>query len=118
MSFGKKLRELRERKNLTQKELGDILNLTKANISKYENGKLEPNLETLKNISNFFQVTTDFLLNESIVYAKESEKEQIGDAIIQFLIEKGVINEGENFTEDKKEWLLNLLDKAIDMSRL
>lgn len=108
----------RERKNLTQKELGDILNVTKANISKYENGKLEPNLETHKNISSFFQVTTDFLLNESIIYAKESEKKQIGNAIIQFLIAKDVLNDGEDFTEDKKELLLNLLDKTIDMWRM
>lgn len=118
MSFGKKLRELREKKGLTQKELGDILNLTKSNISKYENEKLEPNLETFKKISDLFQVSAEFLLDNSIVYAKKSMKEQIGNDIIQLLIEKNIIRYGEEFTDEKRKWLFNLLDKAIDMSRI
>ncbi|WP_432663729.1 helix-turn-helix transcriptional regulator [Wukongibacter baidiensis] len=118
MNFGKKLRELRERKGLTQEELGNILNLTKANISKYENGKLEPNLETLKKVSDLFQVSAEFLLDASMVYAKKSKKEKIGNDIIQLLIKKGIIANGEELTDKKKEWLFDLLDKAIDMSKL
>lgn len=47
-----------------------------------------------------------------------NKKNEIADDIIQFLIDKGVIKEGEELTDEKRKWLLNLLDKAIDMSRL
>lgn len=63
--FGQRLKKLREEKKLTQEELGKKLNLTKANISKYESGKLEPNIETIRYLADFFGVQTDYLLGIS-----------------------------------------------------
>jgi transcriptional regulator with XRE-family HTH domain len=65
MNFSERLKELRVEKNLTQEELGEKLNLTKANISKYETGRIEPNLETLNYLSEFFDVSIDFLLGRT-----------------------------------------------------
>lgn len=62
MNFAIRLRELREENNLTQEAIALLLNLTKANISKYELGKLQPNIETLKVLSNYFNVSIDYLL--------------------------------------------------------
>ncbi len=63
MEFGPTLRSLRKSAQLTQEQLGKMVNLTKANISKYEAGNLEPNLETLSTFSKVFGVTVDQLLN-------------------------------------------------------
>lgn len=63
--LGSRIRELREERGLTQEELGKILNLTKGNISKYESSKLEPNIETIKLIANYFKVSTDYLLGRT-----------------------------------------------------
>jgi len=63
--FGKRIKELREDKGLTQNELGDLLNLTKANISKYENEKLEPNIETIYKLGEIFNVSTDYILGQT-----------------------------------------------------
>ena len=57
--LGSRIRELREERGLTQEELGKILNLTKGNISKYESNKLEPNIETIKLIANYFNRKND-----------------------------------------------------------
>jgi transcriptional regulator with XRE-family HTH domain len=62
MDFGEKLRHLREEKSLTQDDLGKILNVTKANVSKYELGRLQPNIETIKLISKYFNISIDWLL--------------------------------------------------------
>lgn len=62
MSFGIRLRQLREAYGITQEELGEKLNLTKANISKYESGRLEPNLDTLSFLAHLFGVSVDYLL--------------------------------------------------------
>lgn len=60
-----RLKELREMKGISQKELADFLNLTQVQISKYELGKNEPDLSTTKKIANYFNVTIDYLLGSS-----------------------------------------------------
>ncbi|MCG8498932.1 MAG: helix-turn-helix domain-containing protein [Firmicutes bacterium] len=65
MKFGRILKQLREQKELTQEQLGKIINLSKANISKYELGRLEPNMETLNQIATFFNVSIDYLLGRT-----------------------------------------------------
>jgi transcriptional regulator with XRE-family HTH domain len=65
--LGNRLRELRIEKGLTQEELGELINLTKANISKYESGKLEPNIDTINYLSNFFDVSVDYLFGRTTV---------------------------------------------------
>lgn len=60
--FGEKLQELRTSKNLSQTQLAKILNLDKSTICGYEKNVRLPSLDTLKSISRFFHVTTDFLL--------------------------------------------------------
>ena len=60
--FGAVLKELRKSHNLTQKELGYHIGLSKAVISKYENGMGYPTFDVLILIADYFKVTTDFLL--------------------------------------------------------
>lgn len=60
--FGAILKELRKNHNLTQKELGLHIGLSKAVVSKYENGMGYPTFDVLIQISDYFGVTTDYLL--------------------------------------------------------
>lgn len=62
MAFPEKLKALRLENGLTQNELGEKLYLSRASISYYEQGKFEPNIETIIAISDLFNVTTDELL--------------------------------------------------------
>ena len=62
MSLGKKLIELRKEKELTQKELADILNIGQSTISSWENELYEPNASALRPLSIFFEVASDYLL--------------------------------------------------------
>ena len=61
----KRLKELREDMDMTQAELASILMQSKSNISKYENGQIEPNIDTIIALARFFKVTTDYLLGVS-----------------------------------------------------
>lgn len=63
--IGKILKELRLSKSLTQENLGSILNKTKNNISQYETNKREPDNKTLKKLSDYFNVSIDYLLGKS-----------------------------------------------------
>lgn len=60
--IGKKIRNLRKAYHLTQKELADNLGIARATLSGYENKVSQPDLETLKKISIYFSVSTDYLL--------------------------------------------------------
>ena len=62
MDIGKKLKELRLEKGLSQKELGKIFNVCNQTVSFWETGSREPDFDTLKNLADFFDVTiNDFL---------------------------------------------------------
>ena len=67
MDFGNRLRKLRKEKNMTQEELAKLINSTKANISKYETGKVEPNIETIRFFADYFDVSVDYLLDKTNV---------------------------------------------------
>lgn len=60
--FGKRLRELRIEKGISQRKLGDIFNVCNQTVSFWETGSREPDLDTLKEIAKFFDVTADYLL--------------------------------------------------------
>lgn len=60
--FGENLKVLRKQRNLTQADLGLHIGLSKAVISKYENGLGYPTFDILVRFADFFGVTTDYLL--------------------------------------------------------
>ncbi len=60
--FGAVLKQLRKSHNLTQEELGLRIGLSKAVVSKYENGMGYPTFDMLIQIADYFSVTTDYLL--------------------------------------------------------
>lgn len=62
MAFGDKLKQLRENRNMKQKELADLLFLKQSSISDYENNKSTPNGEIINSIANIFNVSADYLL--------------------------------------------------------
>ncbi|MBD5463645.1 MAG: helix-turn-helix domain-containing protein [Lachnospiraceae bacterium] len=62
MTIGKKIREMRKKAGLTQKELGKLSNTSETTIKQYELDKRQPRIEQLKKIANVLNVKiTDFL---------------------------------------------------------
>lgn len=64
-TFGSRLKRLREDKGLTQEQLGKVLNVKKAAVSKYENENTSPDNATLCRLADFFSVTVDYLLGRT-----------------------------------------------------
>ena len=65
-SLGKKIREERRKKDLTQGMLADDVNITPPYIGQVERGERGVSLETLVAISNRLGVTVDYLLSDSL----------------------------------------------------
>ncbi len=62
MTFGEKIRLLRENRELNQTELGKAVNMTQRKVSYIECGKYEPSTEDIRLFCEFFNVSADYLL--------------------------------------------------------
>lgn len=68
-----RIRQLREQNNMTQKELGKLLDLQDAVISKYEHESIPLTDILIRNICSIFKVSADYLLNlDDISYSSNS----------------------------------------------
>lgn len=65
MDFSERLKQLRTEKKLTQTDLANILNVKPTAISNYESGRNEPSYEKLEILSNYFNISLDYLLGLS-----------------------------------------------------
>ena len=62
MNLGERLTKLRKSKGLSQEQLAEELDLTRQTISKWELGQSAPDIDYLIKLSNYFGVTTDYLI--------------------------------------------------------
>ena len=62
MTFGERLYELRNEKNISQEELAEVLDVSRQSISKWENDKAYPEMTRLLFMSDYFDVSLDYLM--------------------------------------------------------
>lgn len=60
-NFTRNLKRARQNKKYTQQYVADVLSTSRSNITKYENGTLEPNIEMIGLLSELYGVSTDWL---------------------------------------------------------
>lgn len=86
MEFNEKLQELRKSRAMTQEELAEALFVSRTAISKWEQGRGYPSLDSLKEISRFFSVSIDDLIcSEEIISAAADEKKECMDKYIALI---------------------------------
>lgn len=76
MELNEKLKELRNSRGLTQEELASALFVSRTAISKWESGRGNPSIDSLKEISSFFSITLDELVSgEKLLSIAEKENQ-------------------------------------------
>ena len=75
MNFNDKLIDLRKKKGLSQEELGYELNVTRQTVSKWELGQTKPEMDKLIEISKYFNISVDELLDEE---NNKEKKQKVG----------------------------------------
>ena len=63
--LGERLKELREEKQISQKELSNKTGITQASIARYELNITEPKATEIKKLSEFFNKTSDYIFEHS-----------------------------------------------------
>ena len=65
MPYYKRIRDLREDKDITQAQMGKILSCSQRVYSNYERGDIDIPTSTLVKIADFHKVSVDYLLNRT-----------------------------------------------------
>lgn len=93
MALSEKLYTLRRKSGLSQEQLAEQLNVSRQAISKWEAGQSIPESDKLLSISNYFNVSLDYLMKDE-TQDTISEKEQINTSLR---------------TGDRTRWLLGIV---------
>lgn len=89
--IGNRIKQLRKEHNLTQNQFASLFGVYDSTISQYENGKREPEYNTVIKIANKFNVSIDWLLgrveNKDLVKLEvDNLPEQLRDVGVEYLM--------------------------------
>lgn len=114
MEFSEKSKYLRKEKGLSQIQLAQALNVSKACISMIEIGKNEPTANTLVRYANFFDCSTDYLLGREDdfgnITVNEEYKKNLSSA------EKKLIELYKKLPNDLRIRAMAYIEKLFDLS--
>lgn len=111
-TLGKKILNLLNDRNLTQKELAKMVGTTEVSIGRYINDKREPNATMLAAIAKALNVSTDYLLGtaspHNVVKSKATELEEDFPEGISVLYRAN-----KNLTPEQKEMMLKMINSVF-----
>lgn len=116
------LKRIRKEKGYTQDDVADFLNVKRQTYSSYERGISLPDIETIKKLTYFFNVSINELA-ESEPFENIKEKDPhnnsnyAGNEICKKLVEIGFLKEGEPITEKHLEVLAEVLAPQVEFFR-
>lgn len=91
MDIGNKIKQLRERHELSQVEFAEIFHVSRQTVSNWENNKNYPDMDTLKKISDKFDVSFDELLKDDMELIREIDKDKKKAGKVKWLALAAVI---------------------------
>jgi transcriptional regulator with XRE-family HTH domain len=98
ISIGKRIRSLRKQKGLLLIDLAVKLNVLKSSISQWENNKRVPDVTRIKEIAEFFNVSTDYIIGLTDVEYNPKDK-QLQDILKIY----------ESMNSEKKKEIVDLI---------
>lgn len=72
--LGEKLKKARTEAGYTQRQIADLLKINQSQLSKIENGQIEPNIETLGTLIDFYEINANWLLGTGMKKTETAQK--------------------------------------------
>lgn len=118
MSIGKKIKQLRENKGLSQKELADSLGVTQQAIDAWERSITNPRKKSIDKLSSFFNVNGGFFFEDDIQNKTPSnemsiKKENKPKDLIKLLEKEEYTLNGVLVNQEDKEKLKRIIEAAF-----
>ncbi|MEK5425328.1 helix-turn-helix domain-containing protein [Cytobacillus sp. FSL R7-0680] len=119
--LSERLRELRKKNKLTQKQLGEFLDISESGYGYYEQGRNEPSLETIKKLAKKYDVTVSYLTGEEKHEFNTKEEKDIAkqmEKIRQDLeSQEGLSFYGEPLSEEAMESLMESMEHMVKQTK-
>lgn len=119
MTLGEKIQKLRKQRGLSQEALAEKVTVTRQTISKWELGQSTPDLDFIAQLSDIFNVSSDYLIKDEMIepdellYKKRSyHLSERGKRIILVVVSAAALIAGcvclicDYFTSDRLSWSL------------
>lgn len=106
-SFGKKMKECREAKKVSQNELAKLIDAHHSIIGKYERDEVKPSIDVVKKIAEVLNTTVGYLLGESTdvnAFKDPSMLKRINDIM--------------SFPKEDQEHIIYAIDAMIKAAKL
>lgn len=110
--ISKQLTIIRKQRNLTMKEVSESVGVSLSAYQKYENGTRDVSTETLSKLSDFYGVTTDYLLGR-----ETGEPEPIDQLASEFnmtALEKKILDNYLSLPKNMRADLMEFLHKSVN----
>ena len=98
MTMGHKIAELRLQKNISQKKLAELLNVSPGLVGMWETNKRLPSLDVFISIIDFFDISADVLLNDERKYPHIQDTSSVIEPKLKDLID--VFNKMDSDSRD------------------
>ena len=101
--FIERLKKLRKKEKLTQKDIATFLNISQPAYQQFESGKKKMNLETMEKLADYFNVSIDYLLGKTDIPDLNLEID------IDNAIDNSVAYDGTPITDNDREIIKDFL---------
>ena len=118
MLLSKRLKELRINSGLTQRELGERVNVTKVSICCYENGTRVPTLDTLTKLGKILDADVDYLLGYDNPVKQKGKNKKITNMAkeeIEFIMGLRELDSIHQMIIDNPKKMVDLISKRLDV---
>ena len=109
-----RLKDLRKSRRLTQEELGEIISVTQQNISKYENDVYEMPVDVLVKVSQYFDVSIEYLLGLT-----EIKRDIAGQVVVNKTMDEyyDLVEAFKTLGGDEQELIWSIIEKMKQIRR-
>lgn len=111
MTVGKRLKYLREHKNLSMREFAALIKTHKKNVYWWEIGKFVPGASSLVRIAEFYGVSVDWILHG--IAAEGNEFEQTLDNMSKMGDTMHILAKFKTLTPDQQQQAIAYLEKTV-----
>ncbi|MFS1516340.1 helix-turn-helix domain-containing protein [Bacillus sp. SCS-151] len=111
--LGERIRSLRLSQGFSQKEVAHAIGVSNVQLSRYESGDRKPDAETIKDLADFFDVSTDYLLGRadnpvSLALVKQEDHKES----LFFFDQKSITEEEAQALNDHLKYLRAIAKKV------
>ena len=104
------LKKLRREYNISQQKLAEAIEVTQPSINKYENHSIEPDIETLKRMADYFDTSIDYIVG----YTNVRKKTTAGESVPLSRRERELLAGYQSLYENEKDCIDLLIQTLLE----